>query len=168
MRRPTILLVFVFAALLPLTAPVSTPAQSVPRFPIADSPIQLEGLARPGVYLGGPGREAAFFGRETGEFEAWGWPVKLLHDFRLSFKVPEYDEPIPGTSVAKRVIVRPEMMMVIYSHASFTVREIVADPPVPDRAHWPARRSDEESGRRGGVVIGVPGFADLVVRVLRR
>jgi len=121
MRPATILSTVTLCGLLVLPRPA--PAQSVPRFPIADSPLQLEGPARPGVYLGGPGREAAFFGTETGEFEAWGWPVKLLHDFRLAFKVPEYDEPIPGEQVVRRVIVRPEMMTVVYSHASFTVRE---------------------------------------------
>ena len=103
------------------TSPLT--AQTVPRFEIAESPIQLEGPARPGIYLGGPGREAAFFGYETGEFEAWGWPVKLLHDFRLAFKVPEYSEPIPAERVARRVVVRPELMTVIYSHAAFTIQE---------------------------------------------
>ncbi|KPK64992.1 MAG: hypothetical protein AMS21_05945, partial [Gemmatimonas sp. SG8_38_2] len=53
-------------------------AQSVPKFSVARNPIELRGPARPGVYLGGIGREAAFFGFETGEFEAWAWPIKLL------------------------------------------------------------------------------------------
>ena len=98
-------------------------AQSVPKFDIAHSPIELRGPARPGTYLGGVGREAAFFGHETGQFEAWAWPVKLLHEFELGFKIPDYTEPIPGESVAKRVIVRPELMTVVYSHATFTVRQ---------------------------------------------
>jgi len=109
--------------LLRLAAPPAGHAQIVPKFQIADSPIQLEGPARPGAYLGGVGREAAFFGDETGTFEAWAWPVKLFHDFQLAFKIPDYTEPIPGNSVASRVIVRPEMMTVVYSHATFTVRQ---------------------------------------------
>ena len=106
---------------LALSAPPSLGAQGVPKFKIARSPIQLEGPSRLGVYLGGVGREAAFFGYETGEFEAWGWPVKLFHDFELGFKIPDYSEPISARNVAKRVIVRPEAMTVIYSHAAFTV-----------------------------------------------
>jgi hypothetical protein len=98
-------------------------AQSVPQFDIARSPVELRGPARPGTYLGGIGRRAAFFGHETGQFEAWAWPVKLLHEFELGFKIPDYTEPIPGESVAKRVIVRPELMTVVYSHATFTVRQ---------------------------------------------
>jgi hypothetical protein len=115
------------SAVLLALASVATPpmlrAQTVPKFEILDSPIQLDGLARPRVYLGGVGRHAAFFGEETGSFEAWSWPVKLFHDFRLTFKIPDYTEPIPGASVARRVIVRPELMTVIYSHATFTVQQ---------------------------------------------
>lgn len=125
MRRPTLVQHLKLAALIPtlLASAVRLSGQGVPKFEIARSPIQLEGPARPDVYLGGVGRETAFFGEETGTFEAWAWPVKLLHDFQLAFKVPDYTEPIPGASVARRVIVRPEMMTVVYSHATFTVRE---------------------------------------------
>jgi glycogen debranching enzyme len=49
--------------------------------------------------------------------------VKLFHSFELSFKIPDYTEPIAGRSVAKRVIVRPELMTVVYSHATFTVKQ---------------------------------------------
>jgi len=111
------------AGLALLCGPVSAQAQGVPKFQIQASPIQLDGPARPGVYLGGVGRRAAFFGQETGSFEAWAWPVKLFHDCQLAFKIPDYTEPIPGASVARRVIVRPELMTVVYSHAAFTVQE---------------------------------------------
>ncbi len=103
-------------------------AQNVSKFDIARSPIELHGPARQGIYLGGVGRQAAFFGYETGEFEAWAWPLKLLHGFQLGFKIPDYTEPIPGESVAKRVIVRPELMTVVYSHATFTVRQHMVVP----------------------------------------
>jgi glycogen debranching enzyme len=115
-------------AIAPAIGSTGARAQGVPKFEIADSPIQLEGPARPGIYLGGVGREAGFFGYETGRFEAWSWPVKLFHDFELAFKIPDYTEPIPGASVARQVIVRPEMMTVVYSHATFTVRQHLLAP----------------------------------------
>jgi glycogen debranching enzyme len=114
---------FVLPLSLALALPPVLGAQGVPKFEVARSPIQLEGPSRLGIYLGGVGREAAFFGSETGELEAWAWPVKLLHDFELGFKIPDYSEPIPGYRVAKRVIVRPELMTVVYSHATFTVMQ---------------------------------------------
>jgi hypothetical protein len=121
--KARIALPFVAVLGLALSAPPSLDAQGVPKFEITQSPIQLEGPSRLGVYLGGVGREAAFFGYETGEFEAWAWPVKLFHDFELGFKIPDYSEPISGRNVAKRVIVRPEAMTVVYSHAAFTVTQ---------------------------------------------
>jgi glycogen debranching enzyme len=106
-----------------LASPGSLTAQGVPKFEVGASPIRLEGPARPGVYLGGVGRRAVFLGDETGAFEAWAWPVKLFHDFQLAFEIPDYSEPIAGGSIARSVIVRPEMMTVVYSHAAFTVRQ---------------------------------------------
>ncbi len=111
------------AALALLAGPAALGAQDVAKFTVVQSPIQLEGPARPGVYLGGVGREAGFFGDETGTCEAWSWPVKLFHDFELAFKIPDYSEPIPGRSLATRVIVRPELMTVVYTHATFTVHQ---------------------------------------------
>ena len=29
---------------------------------------------------------AAAFGRQDGKFEAWVWPIKVLHGFRLEFR----------------------------------------------------------------------------------
>lgn len=123
LMRTLIARFLVVLAGLACSTPACLRAQGVPKFEIASSPIQLEGPARPSIYLGGVGRAAAFLGSETGEFEAWAWPVKLLHDFELGFKIPDYSEPIPGKAVAKRVIVRPELMTVVYSHASFTVKQ---------------------------------------------
>ncbi len=89
----------------------------------ADRTIALRGPARPGAYLADMGRRAALLGEETGAFEVWVWPLKLVRDLRLAFKVPEYDAPIPGASVAREVIVRPEGATIVYVHASFTVRQ---------------------------------------------
>jgi glycogen debranching enzyme len=86
------------------------------------SSLDLSGPARPGVYLGDVGRRAALFGDEMGGFEAWTWPVKLVRDLSFSFKVPEYDDPIDGAKIARRVIVHPAYKTIVYAHPSFTVR----------------------------------------------
>ena len=67
------------------------------------------------------GRRAAFLGREDGSFEAWAYPLKILHDFHLSFGIAAYADPIPGASLASTVDIRPEAATVRYSHAAFTV-----------------------------------------------
>ena len=85
--------------------------------------IALRGPARAGTYIADMGRQAALLGDETGAMEVWVWPLKLVRDLRLAFKVPEYDAPIAGSSVAREVIVRPEGTTIVYEHASFTVRQ---------------------------------------------
>ena len=69
------------------------------------------------------GRRAALFGTETGGFEVWAWPLKLVRDLDLAFRIPEYDEPIPAARVARDVVSGPAGATITYSHATFTVRQ---------------------------------------------
>ncbi len=91
------------------------------RFVRDPNPIALRGPARPSRYMEASGRKAALLGSEDGSFEAWVYPLKVLHDFSLSFGTPDYAEPIPGANLAASVDVRPEASVVRYSHAAFTV-----------------------------------------------
>lgn len=70
------------------------------------------------------GLRAAFLGREDGSFEAWVYPLKVLHGFQLSFGTPAYADPIPGGELASWVDVRPEASVVRYAHDSFTADAI--------------------------------------------
>ena len=103
-------------------------ALSVPRFPIATSPVELAGPVRPGEYLGVTGPRAAWLGVETGEAELWVHPLKVGRRFRLSFSTPRYGAPIPGERVARTVQVRPELTTITYSHAAFQVRQHILAP----------------------------------------
>lgn len=103
-------------------------AQGVPRFDMEGGELALGGPARPGAYIGDQGRRAAVFGDESGRFEVWTWPLKLVRDLRLAFRIPEYDEPVEGANVARSVMVRPEGITITYSHATFTVRQHVFVP----------------------------------------
>ncbi|MGB8473597.1 MAG: GH116 family glycosyl hydrolase [Candidatus Acidiferrum sp.] len=74
------------------------------------------------------GRKAAVFGRQDGQFEAWIYPVKLLHNFRLEFQQQGQLEPIRGESLLRQVVTRPESTTLVYVHPNFTVREIIWTP----------------------------------------
>ena len=95
--------------------------RTAPRFTPGLNPIRLSGPVRPGQYAEASGRRAAFLGREDGSFEAWAYPLKVLHDFSLSFGNAAYAEPIPGASLATSIDVRPEGVRVRYAHGGFTV-----------------------------------------------
>src|SRR5512143_191621 len=100
---------FLAAAMAPPPVP-----STIPRFTRDPNPIALTGPARPQRYMEASGRRAAFLGREDGSFEAWVYPLKVLHGFQLSFTVPAYAEPIPGSDLAASVDVRPEATTVTY------------------------------------------------------
>ncbi len=76
-------------------------ATTIPFFPLGDSPLALRGPARPGMFVSAVGRRAIAMGTEDGPLELWSWPIKWLHDFELSFRVPKYTEPhSPAASIA--------------------------------------------------------------------
>jgi len=113
-------------ALLLAQSPADTFPVARPRavaLPWRAGPFDLEGPARPTGYLSAIGRRAALIGTETGGFEAWTWPLKLLHGFDLAFKTPLYDQPVQAKDVARRVEVTPAGVSIIYSHPAFTVTE---------------------------------------------
>jgi hypothetical protein len=120
MKTPLASVLLAVAVALPCNA--ADPVTGVvPRFAREPNPIALAGPARPSRYMEASGRRAAFLGREDGSFEAWAYPLKILHDFRLSFGISAYADPIADTSLASTVDIRPEAATVRYAHASFTV-----------------------------------------------
>lgn len=103
-------------------------ATTIPYFPLGDSPLALHGPARPGMFLSAVGRRAIAMGTEDGRLELWSWPIKWLHDFELSFRVPKYTEPIAGHTIATSVTERPEGVTIDYAYEQFTVREHIFVP----------------------------------------
>jgi glycogen debranching enzyme len=101
---------------------------TIPYFPLGESPLALRGPSRPGMFLSAVGRRAIAMGTEDGPLEFWSWPIKWLHDFELSFRIPKYTAAIPGRSVATAVVERPEGITIEYTHEQFTVREHVFVP----------------------------------------
>ena len=105
-----------------------TTQTTIPFFPLGSSPLALTGDARRGMFVSAVGRKAIAMGTEDGTLELWSWPIKWLHDFELSFRVPKYTAPIPGAEVAERVEERPEGVTIKYAYEQFTVREHVFVP----------------------------------------
>ncbi len=101
---------------------------TIPFFPLGDSPLALSGPARPGMFMSAVGRRAIAMATEDGPLELWSWPIKWLHDFELSFRIPKYTAAIPGRSVATSVVERPEGITIEYAHEQFTVREHIFVP----------------------------------------
>ncbi len=105
-----------------------TGTTTIPFFPLGTSPLALSGPARPGMFVSAVGRRAIAMGSEDGPLELWSWPIKWLHDFELSFRIPKYTAPISGRSVAHSITERPEGITIEYAHEQFTVREHIFVP----------------------------------------
>jgi len=74
------------------------------------------------------GRKAGVFGNQNGLFEAWIYPIKLLHNFRLEFQPQGELEPIRGETLLQQIVTRPESTTFVYVNPSFTVREVIWAP----------------------------------------
>jgi glycogen debranching enzyme len=110
-------LIFIATAAIVIFGPASAAQNSPP----PQLSLELSRPIRPWEFLPVTGTRAALFGNESGQMEAWIYPLKLLRDFRLIFH--EGDHAIPAEVLARTIIVRPESATIVYSSDIFTVRE---------------------------------------------
>lgn len=134
-RPPSIsvlLMLLILAQITPNTNARIARAQEVgglvARFEMATSGLELSRQTDKGSFAGVLGRRSAVFGYENEAFEAWTYPLKLLKDFELSFQVEDYPLDVPGPDAMTRIEVRPEATTLVYTHAAFTVRQIIFAP----------------------------------------
>jgi len=97
-------------------------------FPLTQSPLALVQAAIPQMPLTVVGPRGALLGQQNGTFESWIFPVKLLSDFRISAHLKGYPVPIDVNRLASVVDVEPDHTTITYSHAAFTIRQIMFTP----------------------------------------
>jgi hypothetical protein len=105
-----------------------TPIESVTRFPIRSDHHQLDRATHTGAFFDVVGRRSALFGYENRSLEAWVYPLKILDDFTLSFRLEGYPVEIAGNDIMASIRVRPDSTTLTYAHAAFTVRQIMFAP----------------------------------------
>src|SRR4030081_955112 len=72
------------------------------------------------------GTRAGLFGNESGEMEAWVYPLKIFRSFHLTFHVD--GRALPAESLARTLIVHPESATLVYAGDNFSVRETLFVP----------------------------------------
>jgi len=95
---------------------------SIKKFKILNNEIQLERQVSPRTYCESVGRKAAILGYEKGAFEVWIYPFKIVSDLQFSVSISQYNLFVNGSDLATRIIVRPEMTTLIFSHDLFTIQ----------------------------------------------
>jgi len=94
----------------------------IPAFPIERSAIGLSRPARPQNPFDKLGRRFAVLGFESGGFEAWAYPLKLVRNFSFSFLLGSSTVPIEGRDIVRWVHVEPAATSLTFTYQSFTVK----------------------------------------------
>jgi glycogen debranching enzyme len=126
------------AALLFAQAPASasSPLHALSAF-ATDEPGQL--AIRSNIMAVKPfsvvGPRGVLLGQQDGTFEAWVFPWKLLSHMRITAEMKDYAVPIDVNEQAASIDVQPGHTTITFSHANFTIREILFAPQnAPDGA----------------------------------
>lgn len=88
--------------------------------------LELSRTNRPWEFFSATGTRAGLFGNESGNLEAWVYPLKILRNFHLHFLTE--GRTLPAESLARTVSVRPESSEIIYSGDTFSVKETLFVP----------------------------------------
>ncbi len=94
----------------------------IPRFAFEPCDIGFKRPARPSAYFDKAGRKFVILGAESGCFEAWAYPLKILRDFEFSFLVGTSSRPIPGGAIVRSVSVTPAVTTLTFVYQSFTIQ----------------------------------------------
>lgn len=74
------------------------------------------------------GPRGALLGREDGVCEAWIFPWKIFSNLRIVARMQNYNIPISVNHQAAQIEVTPSATIITYSHANFTIRQIMFAP----------------------------------------
>ncbi len=100
----------------------------VDKFELHKSDIALERNALPYQYFDKIGTKAALMGFESGGFEMWIWPWKVLRDFDLEFFLGTSTRPILSKDIVRTINVTPEATTLTFVYETFVVKEIIFVP----------------------------------------
>lgn len=80
------------------------------------------------------GPRGAILGRQDGSYEVWLFPWKILSNLRMTVNMQDYPVPIEVNPQAADIDVEPSQTTITYSHANFTIRQIMLAPKAPGDA----------------------------------
>jgi GH15 family glucan-1,4-alpha-glucosidase len=87
---------------------------------------ELSRPVRPWEFVSAVGQRSAILGNESGNLEAWVYPLKILRNFHLRFHID--GATIPAEALARTLIVHPESTIIVYTGDTFSVRETLFVP----------------------------------------
>ena len=101
----------------------------IPSFPLQAAPtLHISRETDPARPFSVVGPRGALLGRQDGTYEAWIFPWKILSDMSISADMQDYSVPIDVNGCAAWIDVTPAATTVTYSHANFTIQQIMFAP----------------------------------------
>src|SRR6266403_502489 len=88
--------------------------------------LELSRSVRSWEFLPVVGTRAGLLGNESGQMEAWVYPLKIFRSFHLTFHVDGRE--LPAESLAGTLIVLPDSAALVYAGDNFSVRETLFVP----------------------------------------
>ncbi len=117
-------IVFLVGVMTAVAAETSLPAGSIPRSRLEPTDIRLLRPAQTFTPFDKVGRKFALLGYESGSFEVWAYPLKILRNFEFSFLVGTSTVPIQGREIVRFISVDPAVTTLTFTYQSFTVRAL--------------------------------------------
>src|SRR4030095_4864488 len=81
-----------------------------------------------GAFFDVVGRRSAAFGYEGRPLEVWIYPLKVLDALRFRVQLDGYPVPMSVNELPGTIEVRPEATILTWSHAAFTIKQVVFAP----------------------------------------
>ena len=128
MRYALFCLILILVNFAATDAQASMDSSLVNKFQLKKSGLELERRTQAGSFFDVVGHKSVVFGYENRSLEAWVYPLKILDDFQLSFRIEGYPLEFRGPDIGVLITARPECTIFTYSHAAFTVRQIIYAP----------------------------------------
>jgi glycogen debranching enzyme len=98
------------------------------RFSLPTSGVSLQRGLTSGAFFDVVGRRSAAFGYEGRPAEVWIYPLKVLDALQFRVQLDGYPIPMSANELPGTIEVRPEATILTWSHAAFTVKQIVFAP----------------------------------------
>ncbi len=124
MNRRRNAVIATLASILTLLCGLALPAYA--RAAETSPSLELSRPVRSWEFLPAVGTKAGLFGNESGEMEAWVYPLKIFRKFHVTFYVD--GRALPAASLVRTLIVHPESATLVYAGDNFSVRETLFVP----------------------------------------
>ena len=117
----------IFAAAIEMAVAASPPL-GIPKFELTPGPLVISERASPHRFINAVGEKSGLWGFENGQLEGWVYPLKIFHEFELSFQLEGSPRVYSGREILAAARVFPQMVQLQYSAEMFKVNEILFAP----------------------------------------